>query len=47
MLGFCSIAISETRIDCESKLWELKSGTYDKQKVKLTYLILFLKLKVV
>lgn len=40
-------AVSETHRGSESKLWEPESGTYDKQKVKLTYLILFFKPKVV
>lgn len=45
--GFYLAAISETQLCYKSKLWEPESGTYDKQKVKLTYLILFFKPKVV
>lgn len=44
--GFYCTANSETQICYESKLWEPESGTYDKQKVKLTYLILFFEPKV-
>lgn len=40
------LPIQETQICSESKLWEPESGTYDKQKVKLTYLILFFEPKV-
>lgn len=46
-LGFYGSAVSETQIRFEFAHWEPESGTYDKQKVKLTYLILFFRLKVV